>query len=195
MIDPVRLLEALRQGDPEGFRREIRHHLRAEIGKKLERERPAVFAAIQGLSEEDFRRLARLVYDTCGIKLPAPKKSMLEARLRKRLRSLKMKSFAEYCDYLFSHGGIEHGGVRRDIGGVHRKRTDARRTAHLQVGRNIVQFLLVAASEEDRVATFCPLTRCRLGNRRRCPDDENLLHCLLHGTPPEAGGKRRIDEA
>lgn len=61
----------------------------------------------QGLSEEDFQRLSRLVYDTCGIKLPPPKKSMLESRLRKRLRHLQMKSFEEYCDFLFAKGGLD----------------------------------------------------------------------------------------
>lgn len=61
----------------------------------------------QGLSEDDFRRISRLIYDTCGIKLPAPKKSMLESRLRKRLRHLKLKSFEEYCSFIFSSGGLE----------------------------------------------------------------------------------------
>jgi len=61
----------------------------------------------RGLSDGDFHRLGRLVYDYCGIKLPPHKKSMLEARLRRRLRSLGIKSFEEYCDYLFSHDGMQ----------------------------------------------------------------------------------------
>lgn len=65
----------------------------------------SIFA--RGLSAADFERLSRLVYDYCGIKLPPQKKSMLEARLRKRLRHLKLKSFEDYCDFLFGHGGIE----------------------------------------------------------------------------------------
>jgi chemotaxis protein methyltransferase CheR len=58
------------------------------------------------LSEMDFYRISRLIQNECGIKMPAPKKVMLEARLRKRLRFLQINSYAEYCDYLFSPKGI-----------------------------------------------------------------------------------------
>lgn len=61
----------------------------------------------KGLSDGDFAKLSRLIYDTCGIKMPPHKKSMLEARLRRRLRILGLKSFEAYCDYLFGHGGME----------------------------------------------------------------------------------------
>jgi chemotaxis protein methyltransferase CheR len=61
----------------------------------------------KGLSDDDFVRLSRLVYDYCGIKLPPHKKSMLEARLRRRLRVHGMRSFEEYCDFVFSHSGME----------------------------------------------------------------------------------------
>lgn len=59
------------------------------------------------LSERDFLRLSSLVYNGCGIKMPPQKKVMLEARLRKRLRTLGLGSFREYCDYLFSDEGME----------------------------------------------------------------------------------------
>ena len=58
------------------------------------------------LSEKAFRRLSELIHRECGIKMPAPKKIMLEARLRKRLRELGIKSFDAYCKYLFSPEGI-----------------------------------------------------------------------------------------
>ena len=45
------------------------------------------------LSMRDFGRLSRFIYDTCGIKMPEVKKTMLEARLQKRLRALGMHSF------------------------------------------------------------------------------------------------------
>jgi chemotaxis protein methyltransferase CheR len=57
------------------------------------------------LSENDFQRLSELIQSSCGIKMPNPKKIMLEARLRKRLKALGMKSFRAYCDYLFSTEG------------------------------------------------------------------------------------------
>lgn len=59
------------------------------------------------LSTKDFGRLSRFIYDTCGIKMPDVKKTMLEARLQKRLRALGMRSFTDYCDYLFSAEGLD----------------------------------------------------------------------------------------
>jgi chemotaxis protein methyltransferase CheR len=60
------------------------------------------------LSTRDFGRLSRFIYDTCGINMPEVKKTMLEARLQKRLRCLGMRSFTGYCDYLLSADGLEH---------------------------------------------------------------------------------------
>jgi chemotaxis protein methyltransferase CheR len=51
--------------------------------------------------------MSRLIYDECGIKMPDVKRTMLEARLGNRLRSLGLHSFGEYCDYLFSREGME----------------------------------------------------------------------------------------
>jgi len=63
---------------------------------------------LEGITEKDFDRFSRLVYDNCGIKLPPHKKSMLEARLRKRLRSLDLPSFEEYGEYVFSSEGLQN---------------------------------------------------------------------------------------
>jgi len=54
------------------------------------------------LSSSDRKRIAQLVRNIAGIKLPESKHVMIEGRLRKRLSSLKMDSFSDYCDYLFS---------------------------------------------------------------------------------------------
>jgi chemotaxis protein methyltransferase CheR len=59
------------------------------------------------LSAKDFGRLSRFIYDTCGIKMPEVKATMLEARLQKRLRALDMHSFTDYCEFLFSREGLE----------------------------------------------------------------------------------------
>ncbi|MBX9634628.1 MAG: chemotaxis protein CheR [Magnetospirillum sp.] len=59
----------------------------------------------QGLSGRDFKRLAEFVQGYAGIKMPPAKKSMLEGRLRRRVRSLGLASFDEYCRYLFDDGG------------------------------------------------------------------------------------------
>ncbi len=60
------------------------------------------------LSPRDFTRLSRFIYDHCGIKLPPVKRTMIESRLRKRLRALGMTSFTAYCDYILEErGGVE----------------------------------------------------------------------------------------
>jgi chemotaxis protein methyltransferase CheR len=60
------------------------------------------------LSDREFQRLSEFIYGECGIKMPNEKKTMLEARLQKRLRILGLRSFREYCDYLFSPSGMEN---------------------------------------------------------------------------------------
>jgi chemotaxis protein methyltransferase CheR len=55
----------------------------------------------QGISAKDFDRFSRLIYSECGIKMPPHKKSMLEARMRKRLRALEFTSYEQYSDYFF----------------------------------------------------------------------------------------------
>jgi chemotaxis protein methyltransferase CheR len=71
-----------------------------------ERDRIA-FDPIHELSDDEFRRLSEFVKEQIGISLPAVKKTMLQARLQKRLRLLRMKNFREYVAYLFSPQGIE----------------------------------------------------------------------------------------
>ncbi len=58
------------------------------------------------LSQDDFVRLGEFIRDECGIKIGRSKKVMLEARLQKRLRRLGIRSFDEYCAYLFSPAGV-----------------------------------------------------------------------------------------
>jgi len=61
----------------------------------------------EGLAASDFIRFGELIHKTCGIKMPPQKKSMLEARLRKRLRSLGLHSFDEYSQFVFSARGMQ----------------------------------------------------------------------------------------
>jgi chemotaxis protein methyltransferase CheR len=56
----------------------------------------------QGISAKDFDRFSRLIYSECGIKMPPHKRSMLEARMRKRLRALDFTSYEQYSDYFFN---------------------------------------------------------------------------------------------
>lgn len=58
------------------------------------------------LAGRDFERLTAFVYSETGIRLGAEKKTMLEGRLRKRLRDLHIDNYRHYCDYLFGADGL-----------------------------------------------------------------------------------------
>jgi len=58
------------------------------------------------ISKADFGRLRALIYEQSGISLNADKKTMLELRIRRRLHSLNLNSYAQYCEYLFD--GQQH---------------------------------------------------------------------------------------
>jgi len=74
-------------------------------GKSME---PAIYSIFRyKMTDEDFARLSSFVYEELGIKMPYPKKIMLQGRLQKRLVDLKMNSFREYIDFVFSREGQE----------------------------------------------------------------------------------------
>lgn len=58
------------------------------------------------LGARDFARLTALIYAEAGIRLGPEKKTMLEGRLRRRLRALDIGSCSSYCDYLFDGKGL-----------------------------------------------------------------------------------------
>ena len=60
------------------------------------------------ISGRDYSRLCRLVYDEAGIALGAGRKTMLEVRIKRRLKDLAIHSYAKYCDYLFSDHGLKN---------------------------------------------------------------------------------------
>ncbi|MCE1246482.1 MAG: protein-glutamate O-methyltransferase [Firmicutes bacterium] len=53
-----------------------------------------------------FQKFSQFIYDELGIKLNDSKRTMLEARLQKRLRVLGLSSFEEYYTYVFSPEGM-----------------------------------------------------------------------------------------
>ena len=59
------------------------------------------------MKERDFRRLSEFVQHKCGIKMPPSKKTMMEARLHRRLRALNIADYHDYCEYVFSARGAE----------------------------------------------------------------------------------------
>lgn len=61
----------------------------------------------KSMSASEFERLSEFISSSSGIKMPLGKKVMLEARLGKRLRSLGITSYHDYCEYLFNAEGGE----------------------------------------------------------------------------------------
>jgi len=64
-------------------------------------------STVDQISARNFERLARYIYDYSGIKMPSSKRTMLEGRLRRRLRTTGHATFDGYCDYLFKDDGLE----------------------------------------------------------------------------------------
>lgn len=54
------------------------------------------------LTDQEFLKLSRLIYETCGINIHEGKRELLRARLSKRIRELGFTSFGEYYRYLCS---------------------------------------------------------------------------------------------
>ncbi|MGA3082915.1 MAG: protein-glutamate O-methyltransferase CheR [Terracidiphilus sp.] len=61
----------------------------------------------ESISGRDYARLRELIYAEAGINLGTERKTMLEARIKRRLKILNFHSYGEYCDYLFGHEGLK----------------------------------------------------------------------------------------
>ncbi|OLP58473.1 chemotaxis protein CheR [Xaviernesmea oryzae] len=59
------------------------------------------------LSQQNFNRLSTFIFKYSGIKMPPSKITMLEGRLRRRLRATGYSNFDAYCQYLFKGDGLE----------------------------------------------------------------------------------------
>jgi chemotaxis protein methyltransferase CheR len=66
----------------------------------------AGFQAVD-LTDTDFRKISRLVYDQCGIHLQEGKKELVRARLGKRMRLGRFHSFREYLQYVIEDSSGE----------------------------------------------------------------------------------------
>lgn len=58
------------------------------------------------LTEEDFERIAALLYQDSGITLQKGKAALVYSRLAKRLRQIGVDSFRDYCELLASERGL-----------------------------------------------------------------------------------------
>ena len=59
------------------------------------------------LSDNDFLRVSRFIHQQYGIHLPPAKKTLLEGRLRKRMKQCAIGTYSGYCDYLFTEQGMK----------------------------------------------------------------------------------------
>lgn len=60
------------------------------------------------LSDQDFGKLSKFIFEEAGIKMPPAKKIMLQGRLQKRLRELGIVDFKTYTNYVFSEEGKQN---------------------------------------------------------------------------------------
>lgn len=79
--------------------------------------------AIDHLSPREFRRLAEFIHGYSGIKMPESKQSMVEGRLRRRVRALGLDTLSDYCRHLFEEDGLD-GEVVGLIDAVSTNKTD-----------------------------------------------------------------------
>jgi chemotaxis protein methyltransferase CheR len=63
--------------------------------------------SVDRLSDRNFQRLVVFISERAGIKMPPSKRTMLEGRLRRRLRATGAGSLDGYCDFLFKENGLQ----------------------------------------------------------------------------------------
>jgi chemotaxis protein methyltransferase CheR len=81
------------------------------------------------MNDDTFGIFSEFIEGNLGIKMPPAKKVMLETRLGKRLRALKIPTYEEYCAYVFSPEGFERE-VQQLVDVVTTNETDFFRESH-----------------------------------------------------------------
>jgi len=87
---------------------------------------------LRKIGDKEFKQLSEYIEDEVGIKLPPVKRSLLESRLQKRLKTLGIVDFKEYCNHVFhsTEGATE---VIEMIDAVTTNKTDfMREPAHFE---------------------------------------------------------------
>src|SRR5512145_2334343 len=59
------------------------------------------------LEDKEYIKLSSFIMNQFGIKLPPNKRTLLQCRLQKRLKTLQYQSFKQYVDYVFSTRGLQ----------------------------------------------------------------------------------------
>src|SRR6478609_9334939 len=66
---------------------------------------PTTDGLFMHMDDESFQRISTYVTREYGIKLPLSKRSMLESRLNKKVKTLGLSSYKEFLDFIFSEEG------------------------------------------------------------------------------------------
>lgn len=89
------------------------------------------------LSDSTFQKLSKIAYSVSGIKLTAPKKIMVESRLRKRLKALNLRSYEEYLNLLENSNNSEE--LVHFINSISTNKTEFFREArHFEIMKNLI---------------------------------------------------------
>ena len=106
------------------------------------------------LSTKAFNALSSYVTGELGIKMPDSKRTMLQSRLQKRLRTLALPSFEAYCDYIFSVEG-QRQELHHFLDAVTTNKTDFfREPRHYSV---LVENVLPELIADSRIGEIRPL--------------------------------------
>ena len=104
------------------------------------------------LSEKDYKRISKFVYENYGIKLYPNKKVLVRSRLQKRLVTLGMKSFKDYCDFALNVDNNNE--ADHMIDRLSTNKTDFFREAdHFDylTGTMLIQYLIESGKQQIRV--------------------------------------------
>lgn len=82
---------------------------KSALAYAMEDEPPVAINSAEALTERNFRQICELIQKTCGIHITAKKKSLVEGRMRRRMRALNIPSPNDYCRRLLesSLGAME----------------------------------------------------------------------------------------
>jgi chemotaxis protein methyltransferase CheR len=133
------------------------------------------------LHDDDFEKISRFVRSRTGIVLNERKRNLVYSRLVRRLRSLRLDSFAAYCDYLDGPDGDgEHGPL---INAITTNLTGFFREAHHfdHLAESVLKPLIAAGTRGRR--------RLRLWSSACSTGEEPYsIAMVLRSVLPETGG-------
>lgn len=114
------------------------------------------------LSDENFERLAVFIYDYCGIRITEKKRTMIDGRLRKRMRMLGIANINSYCDFLFANDDAATGSeIVHFIDAVTTNKTDFfRENSHFEY---VTETLLPEITDSGRHTIHAWSAACSTG--------------------------------